>query len=482
MSDSGPFDWTAMFEEMLEGVQLLDGELRYRYVNAAAAAHGKRAREELVGRRMADMYPGVEQTEMYRRVLACLNERQPQQLENEFAYPDGTTRWFSLRMTPVPAGVLIMSIDITELKEIDRRRGELVVMLAHELRNPLAAVRNGIHIVRSRTPGDAGARHVADAMERQVRYLSRYVDDLLDLNRIATGKVALSLERIDLARLLRDTVEGASALFEEQKLSLEASIPSTPVWVHGDESRLAQVFGNVLDNARRFSTEGGHVHVALACADALATVTIRDGGCGIGADALPHVFEPLFQEDRSLHRTGGLGIGLALAQALIKRHDGDIRAESRGQGMGTTMTIDLPRMPEPRIVAAVPETADAGRDGRQVLLIEDNEDAASTLATILEHWGYQVRIAHSGPAGVQAAREASPDIVLCDIGLPGMDGFAVARALRSADDTRACRLIAVTGYGRDEDSARAREAGFDVHLAKPVNPDTLRQRMEMSTR
>jgi len=484
-----------MFDRMLEGIQIVDAEYRYLYLNETAAAHGHRRREELLGRTMPEMYPGIEHTGVFSSITSCLRDRVPQQLVNEFTYPDGRKGWFDLRMAPVPAGALIMSVDVTEqkqaeaelrravaaLEETGRRRTEMIAMLAHELRNPLAPLRHGIHILRSRLErSDAGAQRALEAMERQVRHLTVFVDGLLDVNRMRSGKITLHPERVDLARLVRNLVEEQAPHFAEEGLELRAETPPGPVWVDADEPRLAQALGNLLDNAGKFTPEGGRAVVRVEAAPDAGSVVveIRDTGIGIAPEDLEHVFEPLFQADRSLERIrGGLGLGLSIARGLIELHGGSISCESGGPGRGTVVRVELPLAAA--ALDAAQEPGASGTPGRKrVLLIEDNRDAAETLGAILDLWGYQVGLAFTGQEGLDQARRTRPEIVLCDIGLPGLDGYAVARALRAEDSLRDTRLIAITGYAHEHDRSRAREAGFDLHLTKPVNPDSLRVELE----
>lgn len=486
-----------MFDQMLEGVQLIDAEFRYRYVNETAARHGQRSRDELIGRRMTDLFPGIDRTEMFGRLETCLRERTPQRMSNEFTYPDGRVGWFDLHMAPVPTGVLVLSIDVTSahhatkelrrsvqaLEEADRRKSEFLTMLAHELRNPLAPLQNGLHILRAAqstaTNGDQTESVIA-MMERQVRLLSRFVEDLIDVNRLGHGKLTVALERVDLARIVRNAASDHRVEFERKHITLGVELPEIPMWMNGDRARLAQVFANVLDNACMFTPAGGDVLVHLA-ADAgdVAVVTVRDTGIGIDADVLPLVFDPLFQADTTMERTrGGLGLGLSVARGLVELHGGSINAASDGLDRGTTIRIALPRQGESAAVTTTSMGAPATPAARRVLVIDDNRDAAKTLGMILEFWGYRVRLAYSGPDGVDDALATQPDIVVSDIGLPGMDGYAVARTLRNDDRTQRARLIAITGYGHGDDRDRALRAGFDMHLAKPVDPDLLRAQLE----
>jgi signal transduction histidine kinase len=363
---------------------------------------------------------------------------------------------------------------IERLQEANRRKDEFLSMLAHELRSPLAPLRNALHVLRLhlRDDDDASGRPLA-LMDRQVQLLARIVDDLLDVARISSGQVALRSERVDLARLVRHSVEDRRDLLEGVGLELDVELPETPVWILGDPLRLAQALGNTLENAGKFTPAGGRVTVRLAL-NGQAVVTIRDTGIGIEPEVLPHIFEVFAQGHQPLdRRQGGLGLGLAVSKALVELHGGEIRAASAGAGKGTEFTLRLPREEEPPALTEGARPAPPKKHPLQILVVEDNEDAAESLRLFLEFYGYLVSLAYTGPEGVAAAKTVRPDVVLCDIGLPGMDGFQVAATLRRTPETAAVRLIAVTGYGQEEDRLRALEAGFDVHLVKPVDPQKL---------
>ena len=366
---------------------------------------------------------------------------------------------------------------VGELQDASRRKEEFLAMLAHELRNPLAPLRNALHLFRLRSQGeDEVTAKAREMMERQVQLLARMVDDLLDVARIRSGKVSLRCERLDLGRLVFQVLEDHRSLFEQAGIRLVVEVPRTPVWIEGDPARLAQVLGNLLDNAGKFTPREGRVSVLLAADDPSrhAVLTVRDSGVGMAEDVLPHIFEVFGQARQPLDRSqGGLGLGLSVAQGLLELHLGTIQAASAGPGEGSTFTIRLPREPElPALtgnLAAAPEV----KGPRQVLIVEDNRDSAESLRMLLEIYGYGVTLAYTGPEGVAAAIAMRPDVVLCDIGLPGMDGFTVADTLRRAPETASVRLIAVTGYGEEEDRRRALASGFDLHLVKPVDPATL---------
>jgi PAS domain S-box-containing protein len=352
------------------------------------------------------------------------------------------------------------------LRDEVRRKDDFLAALSHELRNPLAPIRNGLFLVDRLPPADPRSRNALEMIDRQVTHLTRIVDDLLDVTRIARGKVRLQAERVDLAALLRQSIQDHQLAFDGAGVAMGAAWENGPCWIEADPARLAQVFGNVLVNALKFTPRGGRVDVLLDRAADRARVRIRDTGVGIAPDLLSRVFEPFAQAPQTLARSaGGLGLGLATVKGLVELHGGTVRARSDGPGTGTEIVIQLP-------LAGAPATSRPPRAGtlgapHRVLVIEDNRDSATSLKDVLEVSGHAVRLALDGPAGLAVARDFRPEIVICDIGLPGMDGYAVARALRAVPDLRDAWLVALSGYATAEDVDRARKAGFDRHVAKP---------------
>jgi signal transduction histidine kinase/ActR/RegA family two-component response regulator len=353
-----------------------------------------------------------------------------------------------------------------ELREQDRRKDEFLAVLAHELRNPLAPIRNAVAVLRLAPPGGERARRAREVIDRQASQMTRLVDDLLDIARITEGKIRLDRSPVRLDEVVQGTVDDHRELFQRKGVALELSGPGGEVWAMADATRLAQVVGNLLQNAAKFTSAGGRVRVSLETGGGQATLRVRDDGAGMDADTLARLFQPFVQADRTLARTqGGLGLGLALARSLVELQGGTIAASSPGIGRGTELVVTLPLVEPPRA---------RGRDGaplagarRRVLLIEDNEDAADTLRDVLELDGHEVVLARDGHEGVDAAQAQDPEVVLCDLGLPGLDGFEVARRLRAAGS--GAYLVALTGYATPEDAERALRAGFDAHLAKPAD-------------
>jgi signal transduction histidine kinase/DNA-binding response OmpR family regulator len=365
------------------------------------------------------------------------------------------------------------------IQQEDERKNQFLAMLAHELRNPLAPIRNAVHVLKLLGAGEPALMQARDMIDRQVTHMARLVDDLLDTSRLARGKILLRKERLDLVCLVRDTLDDYRGLLTQSGLTLETVLPEVPIFVDGDATRLSQVLGNVLHNASKFTDVGGRVTVALTEDKETGSALLRVSDTGIGMERgmLESLFDAFSQADSSLDRSrGGLGLGLAVVRGLVRLHGGDVSAESGGLNQGTAISIRLPLCDNAELsgTPSVPgfDTPPVDR----VLLIEDNPDTAESLRLLLAMTGHEVEVAHAGPAGVAAARAFRPQVVVCDIGLPGgMDGYAVARTLRCDPALASVRLIALSGYGQDEDRRRAREAGFDAHLIKPVDFAELRR-------
>jgi PAS domain S-box-containing protein len=360
------------------------------------------------------------------------------------------------------------------LREMDRRKSEFLAVLSHELRNPLAPIRNSIYLLDRAAPGSRQAARAREVILRQTEQLSRLVDDLLDVTRISRGKVTLNRVGVDLRDVVRHTCDDHRSLFEGSEVELRVEAPASPVWIDADATRISQVLGNLLQNAVKFTPSGGGVMVGVRARADHAELSVRDNGIGMNPDQVERMFEPFAQAEQGLARTtGGLGLGLALVKGLVELHGGSVHARSEGLGRGSEFVVSLPLVLQPRAkLAATPVIAPA-TPGRHVLIIEDNVDAGQVLAAILELGGHSVRVARDGRSGVAMARELKPDVVVCDIGLPDVDGYEVARMLRAEEGLRATRLIAISGYAQPEDKQRAKDAGFDAHLAKPASLDEL---------
>jgi signal transduction histidine kinase/CheY-like chemotaxis protein len=372
--------------------------------------------------------------------------------------------------------------DVTELRrayealrDADRRKDEYLAMLSHELRNPLAPIRSAVFLLERADPASDGARRAREVIARQVGHLARMVDDLLDVSRLARGRIELRRARLDLAELVRRVGEDHRLLLAERGVQLEVQVPSEPVPVDGDGTRIAQLLGNLLQNAGKFTPRGGRVLLSLAVEEGRVALRVRDTGAGIDPVLLGQVFEPFVQEERTLARsTGGLGLGLPLVKGLTELHGGSVEARSEGPGAGTEFVVRLPlALGRGDGAAAEGGTEHAQAAGRSVLVVDDNVDAAESLCEVVAFLGHSVEAVHDGMAALERVRERHPDVVLCDIGLPGMDGYEVARAIRADAALAGIRLVAVSGYAQPEDRARASSAGFDAHVAKPADPSLI---------
>jgi len=359
-----------------------------------------------------------------------------------------------------------------ELVKADRQKVDFLSMLAHELRNPLAPICNASQLLRlNSTDDDAELKWITDVIDRQVQQMVRLIDDLLDVSRITSGKIRLKREVIDITRVVSHAIEASQPLIDERDHRLTVVVPSQPIWIEGDQTRITQVVTNLLNNAAKYTDNGGQIQLTVRGDQSSATVCVQDNGIGIPREMLRSVFDLFTQVERTLDRSsGGLGIGLTLVQRLVEMHGGSVIAESAGAGSGASFTVTLPTCRP--IAATVPalefsvEPSDQFRP--KVLIVDDNSDAADTLATLVRLNGHQVQVAYDGMSAVTIAGGFAPDIVMLDIGLPELDGYAVAERLRDADSTRNSLLIAISGYGQPMDESRSREAGFDMHLVKPV--------------
>lgn len=362
-----------------------------------------------------------------------------------------------------------------ELREADRRKNDFLAVLSHELRNPLAAIRNSLNILDCGIPGGDQASRAKSIISRQAGQLSRLVDDLLDITRIARNKIQLKLERVELNELVWRTMEDHRPLFEKNGVRLEAEFTPAKICLNADGARLAQVVGNLLMNAAKFTGRGGCARVCLDtdAARQQAVIRVSDTGAGMSPEMLCRLFQPFMQAETTIDRSrGGLGLGLALSKGLVELHGGSISAASEGIGRGATFVISIP-LTEPPTGESSSVSPDVPCHSRRVLIIEDNVDVAETLSELLKINGHEVAVAYDGPEGLVRAREFRPEILLCDIGLPQMDGYEIARAFRRDNDLKSIFLVAMTGYALPEDLQQAAAAGFDCHLAKPVDFDEL---------
>ncbi|HEY8019453.1 MAG TPA: ATP-binding protein [Thermoanaerobaculia bacterium] len=373
--------------------------------------------------------------------------------------------------------------------EADRRKDEFLAMLGHELRNPLAAIRNAHSVLVRLDLDDERAARQEEVIDRQTRHLARMVDDLLDVSRVTLGKIALKIEELDLEEVALSCLRELEAEGTAERRDLALGVATEPVRVQGDPVRLEQVISNLLQNAVKYTPSGGRISVRVRQEGEEAVVRVQDSGIGIPAEMLPHIFDLFTQVESSLSRSqGGLGLGLPLVRSLIELHGGRVTAASEGSGKGSEFAVRLPlaraaesrgagrdRRRSPRAAAGVeaPEAPGGGDTGLLVLVVEDNPDGRESLRDLLEIWGHRVVLAEDGNAGLAQALATHPDVALIDIGLPGIDGNELARRIRATFNGDCPCLIAMTGYGQPEDRARALQAGFDTYLVKPVEPDTL---------
>jgi PAS domain S-box-containing protein len=369
---------------------------------------------------------------------------------------------------------------VDELAEADRQKNEFLAMLAHELRNPLAPICNALHLIKMPGADSRTVDEARDMMERQTHHLVRLVDDLLDVSRIIRGNIELRKEKLDLAVAVTRAVETAHPVIDAHGHQLNVSLPEQPIFVEADLIRLAQIIANLLTNAAKYTDVAGRIWLTVEREDEHGVVRVRDSGIGIAPEFLPRIFDVFIQGDRSLARSqGGLGIGLTLVKRLVEMHGGTVAVSSAGLGEGSEFVIRLPALSKAPITRAPdrpgiqPRVTDALR--RRVLVVDDNVDAAQSIAMILKLGGYDVHCVHDGPSALKAAQAYRPDVVVLDIGLPGMSGYEVAQRLREQPEFKRIPLVAVTGYGQDEDRRLSKEAGIDHHLTKPVDPRALQR-------
>ncbi|MFN2646738.1 MAG: ATP-binding protein, partial [Burkholderiales bacterium] len=368
-----------------------------------------------------------------------------------------------------------------ELQDVNRRKDEFLAMLSHELRNPLAPIRNAVELMRRVGSNEQRIVMARDVIDRQVTQLARLVDELLDVSRISQGKIVLKKEPVELARIITHSVETVRPMIDTREQRLAVDVTPRPVWVMGDFTRLSQVLANLLNNASKYTPEGGRISLSANADHGFATITVADNGTGIERELLPKVFELFVQGDRGLDRAqGGLGIGLTLVKRLVELHQGRVEAESPGPGKGASFRVTLPSISavHPQVPAPRPEVSSPQVYGRRILVVDDNLDAAESTAAFLRLEGHEVKTVGDGTDALASVPVFAPHVIVLDIGLPGLDGYAVARQLRERGDTSHMLLIAVTGYGQREDRERAVAAGFDYHFVKPTNPGQIQRAIE----
>jgi signal transduction histidine kinase/ActR/RegA family two-component response regulator len=425
-------------------------------------------------------------------------------VEYRVLWPNGETHWLMVRGRATydaagnPRRMAGVSLDVTERKRMHealqqseselarqaeelrlaaRRKDEFLATLAHELRNPLAPIRTGLELL-SRAQDNESVQPTLGVMQRQIGHMVRLIDDLLDVSRITNGKLQLRRRRVELSAILQAAIEASRPLIERKRHTLRVSMPEAPLSLDADLTRVAQVVGNLLNNASNYTNEGGIIELSAKRDGDAVVIEVRDNGAGIPAERLSDIFEMFSQVNRVPERSqGGLGIGLALVRRLVEMHGGTVSAASPGLGQGSTFTIRLPAAPSIDASAAAASESSAPRHGNAtpVLVVDDNEDAAEMLALVLGQSGYYTKTAYDGRGALAAVGEWTPRVVILDIGLPDMDGYDVARALRGDGRLTELGLIALTGWGSHDDKRKAMEAGFDIHLTKPVDARDLQR-------
>lgn len=402
---------------------------------------------------------------------------------------DGVALWVEITSTSLwdaqgkCRGFVQVIRDLSELQRMEvlesegRRTAEFIAMLSHELRNPLAPIRNATTLLKRFADGGQEATWCADLIDRQVTHMTRLVDDLLDASRVATGKIRVATEPCDLRRIVEDAVEAMRPMVASHGHSLSTDITVQPIPLKGDATRLTQVLVNLLTNAAKYTPAPGSIHVSLSAANGLATLVVSDNGLGMTPEFADKAFEPFVQGERGLARAeGGLGVGLALVKGIVLLHGGTVLAQSEGEGRGTNIVVKLPVADQAEAIPQADlqsEQVSAARQPQRILVVDDNADAADTVAMMLRLEGHQVQVAYDGTSAIDLAEQFSPDVAILDLGLPGLDGFELARRLRGLQALRRVKLIALTGYGQERDMTAAKEAGFDHHLTKPAKAEDL---------
>jgi PAS domain S-box-containing protein len=474
----GTFDWNIQ-----TGINLWTPELEAMYgLPTGGFGRTQTAWENLVY--------SEDRAEALRLVERAFETGQPVEGEWRVTWPDGSVHWLMGRFqvfkdaAGVPLRMTGVNLDITNrkraeeaLRESDRRKDEFLAMLAHELRNPLAPVRNAAQVLHMKSPATSELQWAKDVIDRQMQSLTRLIDDLMDVSRISRGKIELRRERVELAQVVQDAVESSRPLIEQQGQKLTVTLPPQPILLDADLTRLAQVFLNLLNNAAKFNVRGGRIDLTAERQGSDVVVLVKDTGIGIPAAHLSSVFEMFSQVEGALSRSqGGMGIGLYLVKRLVELHQGQIEVKSDGLDKGSEFLVRLPILLEPSptpVISNDDEPRAIPTSKLRILVVDDNRDAASTLTMLLEYMGNTARMVHDGEEAVETAGKFRPNVVLLDIGLPKMNGYDAARAIRLEPWGQNMVLIAVTGWGHDEDKRKSEDAGFDLHMVKPVDPRAL---------
>jgi two-component system CheB/CheR fusion protein len=487
-TEAGLARYTELFDFAPIGYVTLGSDGKIRELNHAAARLLGSNRRHLVGQVLSQRVVVQDLPTLDALFTGARSAEGSPAHEVRIRQPDGQV--LDVRLTaavPESGSYFLMAlVDITEakrretelaraqseLRENDRRKDEFLAVLSHELRNPLASIRSSLFVLTKADPGSPPSRSSLAIIDRQLTHLTRLVDDLLDATRITQGKVRLAVEQVEVGALVHKLVADHRPLLEADGLQLLVQIEPATFWVEGDPARLTQALGNLLGNAAKFTPRGGVVSVSVKREDQQVAVRVRDTGAGIAPSVMAHVFEPFRQAPQAIDRSqGGLGLGLATVKGLVELHRGSVAIASEGPGQGTELTVTLPLKAPPAVTAPVEESVEVAP--RRVMVIEDNIDNAESLRDALSFSGYEVCVAHNGPDALAAAGGFHPDVIICDIGLPGMDGYEVARTLRKDRSFDAVHLVALSGYTQPGDREKATAAGFIRHVAKPVRLEAL---------
>jgi PAS domain S-box-containing protein len=481
----------ARFMQHLPGLAWVkDVQGRYVYANDAAVKVFRKPQAEIYGKTDDEIFPAATAAQFKENDRRALESGTGLSLVESLEHDDGVLHSSLVSKFPIPgtngkAGFIGgIAIDITDrlraeesLREADRRKDEFLATLAHELRNPLAPIRNSLQILKMPRVDATTAERVREMMERQVHHLVRLVDDLLDVSRVMRGKIELRKEAIELATVVARAVETAQPLIEAQGHELVVTLPPESLPVEADPVRLTQVVGNLLTNAAKYTEANGHIWLTVQREGGEVILRVRDDGIGIAPDMLPHIFELFVQADHASTRSqGGLGIGLTLVKNLVKMHHGTVEARSAGLRKGSEFVVRLPlsvHEPEGQEGQELAVYGQVKPSRHRLLVVDDNVDAADSLALLLRLQGHEVRVAHDGLTALEMANGYRPEVVFLDLGMPGMDGYEVARRMRQQPGLEKVVLAALTGWGQQEDRRRTSEAGFDHHLVKPPEPKAL---------
>jgi signal transduction histidine kinase/ActR/RegA family two-component response regulator len=454
------------------------------YVNPRGAAFARQNAEAVVGRRLTEVLPGVTRNHVFETLRDVTDTGRP--LEVELRYEQGgRSGWFRNMIVKVDDGVAVSFFDVTRAKQLenelaqraylleraDINKSRFLATLSHELRNPLAPLRNGLAILKKH----GGTEHatILGMMDRQLAQMVRLVDDLLDVSRIDRGKIELRRERVSVDAVVSAAIDTARPSIDAKSHELVVRFAQKALHVEGDPVRLAQIVANLLINAAKFTSPKGRIELALRAVDGQLEISVRDNGTGIEAAELPRIFEMFVQLGHGGEGAGGLGLGLALVKSLVDLHGGRVEARSDGRGKGAEFVVHLPLAAAPPEAPAAITVVSSTKLQRRILVVDDNEDAARTLGALLVAQGHHVNLYFNAHDALESAATTMPDVAFLDLNMPGMDGFGLARQLRAMAGGEAIRLVAVTGMGRQEDQLRSREAGFDLHLTKPADPEVV---------